>query len=143
MTGPGVVVAGVDGSPNGARALACAVDIARGAGVEVLAVHAVGLLAHLRPGAPPVPSAACHDELQRVFEEEWCAVVQAAGVPYRALLVEGEPVHALLAAAAQESAWMIVVGSRGHREFTAVRLGSTSFQLVMASDRPVVVVPPG
>jgi nucleotide-binding universal stress UspA family protein len=133
------VVAGVDGSPNGARALACAIDIARGAGAEVVAVHAVGLLAYLRPGAPPLPSASCHNELQRVFEHEWCAMLRTAGVPYRTLLVEGEPVHALLAVAAEESAWLIVVGSRGHREFAAVRLGSTSFQLVMASDRPVVV----
>ena len=47
------------------------------------------------------------------------------------------------ATAEEESAWMIVVGTRGHRRFAAVPLGSTSFKVVMASDRPVLVVPPG
>lgn len=51
-------------------------------------------------------------------------------------------VAVLLGVAAEEDARMIVVGSRGHREFAAVPLGSTSFQLVMGADRPVLVVPP-
>jgi nucleotide-binding universal stress UspA family protein len=139
MTRP--VVVGLDGSTNAAAALTVAIEVARGIGAEIVAVHAVGLLTHLGPGAPAVPSESCRDELAEVFENDWCAPLRASGISYRARLVAGDPVRALLSTAAEEDAGTIVVGTRGHREFAAVPLGSTSFQLVMGADRPVLVVP--
>jgi nucleotide-binding universal stress UspA family protein len=137
----GPVVVGLDGSANAAAALAAAIEIARGAGTEVVAVHAVGLLTHLRPGAPAVPSESCRDQLQDVFENDWCAPLRASGVPFRTRLTAGNPVDVLLKAADEEDACTIVVGTRGHRMSAAAPLGSTSFQLVMGADRPVLVVP--
>lgn len=136
------MVVGLDGSESAAAALTQAIEIARDAGAEVVAVHVIGLLTHLAPGAPAVPSESCGDALREAFETNWCAPLRAAGVAFRGRMIVGDPVRVLLGVAAEEDARMIVVGSRGHREFAAVPLGSTSFQLVMGADRPVLVVPP-
>ena len=136
------IVVGVDGSPNAGQAIERAVELASARGARVVAIHALGLLAHLRVGEPPVPIEECRDELQRLFEEEWCGPLRAAGVPYTAELVAGDSVGALISAAEREDAWVVVVGMRGHRPYGAGPLGSTSLQLVLESRRPVLVVPP-
>lgn len=137
-----VIVAGIDGSANSTRALAMAIDIAAGVGAEVVAVHAVGLLSHLSPGAEPVISQSCRKELQQAFATEWCLPLALAGIPYRMVMADGDPVRLLLEQADAEDAWLIVLGSRGHRRLDLVPLGSTSHQLLMASRRPVLIVPP-
>ena len=50
---------------------------------------------------------------------------------------------ALLAAADEEDADLIVVGSRGLGGFPQLLLGSTSTQLAQHSSRPVTIVPSG
>lgn len=55
----------------------------------------------------------------------------------------GSPVPALLAAAKDLAADLIVVGRRGAGGFETLRLGSTAHQLAEHSDRPVAVVPSG
>jgi nucleotide-binding universal stress UspA family protein len=132
-------VVGVDGSPNGRAALDVAIGIAAAASARVVAVHAVGLLTHLRPGEPPVPSESCMDELRAVFEQEWCRPLTEAKIPFEARLEAGDPVGALMRVAG-DPADIVVVGSRGHRGLE-VALGSTAHQLVMSSTRPVLVVP--
>lgn len=141
-SGLGSVVVGVDGSPNAAEAIERAVELATASGARVIAVHAIGLLVQLHPGGPCVPVETCRDELQKVFEEEWCHRLQGRGVEYTAELVAGEAVGALLSVAGREDAWAIVVGMRGHRPFGTGPLGSTSLQLVFDSPWPVLVVPP-
>lgn len=136
------ILAGVDGSANSLRALGMAIEIAGGVGAEVVAVHAVGLLSHLAPGAEPVISQQHRKELALAFAEQWCLPLALAGIPYRTLLVDGDPVRVILDQAEQDDAWIIVVGTRGHRLTDVVPLGSTSHQLLMASSRPVLVIPP-
>lgn len=141
MTGIKRLVVGVDGSVDSARALHQAVVLAECFGAEVVAVHAVGLLAHLGAG-PPVPSQSHIDELRSTFESEWCAPLKDSGVPHRMLLLDGPPALKLLEAADSERADMIVVGSRGSGASSGLRLGSTSHQVVEDSRCPVLVVPP-
>jgi nucleotide-binding universal stress UspA family protein len=135
------IVVGVDGSDNSRRALGWAVLLAQGFAAELVAVHAVGLLAHLGEG-PPVPSHSHLEELRQVFELEWCAPLQSSDVAHRMVLLDGPPVPVLLGAAEREEADMIVVGSRGVGGFPELLLGSTSHQVAEHADHPVLVVPP-
>lgn len=134
------VLVGVDGSANARRALEWAIELAAPTGAEVAVVHAAGLLTRFGDG-PLVPAHAHMTELQERLEREWCAPLALAGVPYRAILADGAPVLALLAAAEREQADVIVVGSRGEGGFAELRLGSTSQQLAEHADRPVLIVP--
>jgi nucleotide-binding universal stress UspA family protein len=77
-----------------------------------------------------------------LLEHEWCRPLASARVPYRVLVVDGEPVHALMAAAREQSADLIAVGRRGAGGSPGLLIGSTSQQLVHQAVCPVVVVPP-
>jgi nucleotide-binding universal stress UspA family protein len=136
------VLVGVDESPNAARALEWAVALARGLGAEVVAVHALGLLTHLGAGAP-VPAEGHAEEVRKRMDEEWCAPLRRSGVPWRSLLVGGDPVGVLQRAAEEEDAGLVVVGRRGAGNRPGLFLGSTSHQLAEACSRPVVIVPAG
>ena len=138
MSAPRRIVVGVDGSACARRALEWAVDVAEAVGAEVIAVHALGLLTHL-PG-PAVASAGHHREVQLAFDD-WCAPLRDSAVAHRRLLVEGNPVIGLLAAAVEHGVDLVVVGSRGTGGFPGLQLGSSSLQLVQHSPTPVVVIP--
>jgi len=136
---PGRFVVGVDGSECSRRALDWAVDVAQALGSEVVAVHALGLLTHL--AGVEVPSQSHREEVRTAFENQWCAPLRASTVSQICLLVDGNPVTALLTAADEYRADAIVVGSRGNGGFPGLQLGSTSHQLVQHSDKPVVIIP--
>ncbi len=128
------IVVGVDGSADSRRAVEWAGDLAEENGARVVAVHAVGLLEHERgdPGGSHL--------LPQL--EVWTAPLdrlEASQVERR--LVAGEPVDALLAAAADCAADLVVVGTRGAGAHGAMRLGSTSVRLAEGSACPVVIVP--
>lgn len=135
------ILVGVDGSENSLRAVTWAAELARLADAEVVAVHAVGLLDHRDPDHP-APARAHRDEIRARFERDWCRPLDEAGVRSQRLLRDGSPVTALLAAAADEHADLIVVGSRGLGGFPELLLGSTSTQVAQHAPCPVVIVPP-
>lgn len=135
------ILVGVDGSEHSERAIEWAIALASSYGAEVVAVHAVGLLAHLGDG-PPVASHPHLGELHRLFETQWCAPLDGAAVANRRLCVDGPAALALLTAADHEEADLIIVGSRGAGGFRELLLGSTSLQVAEHSRRPVLIVPP-
>ena len=134
------IVVGVDGSDNAGRALDWAITLGRPQDAEIVAVHAVGLLAHLDSG-PAVPAQSHLDELHLVFETRWCAPLANCGLAHRMRCVDGTPVVALLETAEREDADMVVVGRRGAGGFPALLLGSTSHQLAQHCTRPLLIVP--
>jgi nucleotide-binding universal stress UspA family protein len=135
------VLVGVDGSDNSRRALVWAILFAQRFHAELVAVHAVGLLSDLGAG-PAVPSHSHLDELRLKFERDWCAPLRDSAVAHRLLLRDGPPVPVLVGIADDESADLIVVGSRGVGGFAELLLGSTSHHVVERANRPVLVVPP-
>jgi nucleotide-binding universal stress UspA family protein len=139
MTVADRILVAVDGTEGSARAVRFVAGLAPRLGAEVLAVHAIGLLAHLG-GAEAVPAQSHHDELHALLET-WAAPLSDAGVAVRCLLVEGNPVQALLTCATDEHVDVIVVGKRATASVPGLQLGSTSQQLVQHSGIPVVVVP--
>lgn len=134
------IVVGVDGSSNSRAALEWAIALARPLSAEVVAVHAVGLLAHLGSG-PPVPAQTHLEELRSVFETEWCAALTRSGIRHRMCCVDGAPATALLEAVQREDADLAVVGRRGSGGFTELIMGGTSHQLAERCPCLLLVVP--
>src|SRR5262245_21255199 len=102
------ILVGVDGSDNGKHALEWAMLLARQCQAELIAVHAIGLLAHLGEGRA-VPSHSRLEELRQAFESEWCAPLPDSGITYRLDFVDGAPVQVLLSVAEIEAVDVIVV----------------------------------
>jgi nucleotide-binding universal stress UspA family protein len=138
------IVVGVDGSPNSRAAVEWAAGMAAATNAEVVAVHAIGLLERLHDEHDEaVPTQPHREEIGQLFETVWCAPLDRAGVRSRRLVRDGSPVGALLAAAEEENADLIVVGSRGLGGYPELLLGSTSTQVAQHASRPVTIVPAG
>ncbi len=141
------IVVGLDGSEPGAAALSWAVHLARIAGAHVTAVHAFDVPPLAYPPdvtvATPVLFLELHEDLQRALEEEWCAPLREAGIPYDAVLEDGRPSTVLAEVADRVDAGLIVVGRRGRRGTAELLLGSVSHELTHHSRRPLTIVPHG
>ncbi|MFN3215793.1 MAG: universal stress protein [Acidimicrobiales bacterium] len=71
------------------------------------------------------------------------AELASAGIDFHALALRGSNVaDALLQAAADERADLVVVGTRGLGGFTGLRIGGVALKVLHRTDRPVVLVPP-
>jgi nucleotide-binding universal stress UspA family protein len=127
------IVVGIDGSDDGQRALAWAVEEARKRDAVLEVVHAWELSAS--DTMSPDPAWAASTVLTRSLSE-----IDADGVEVRPRLIEGRPVPSLVRAAADAD--LLVVGSRGRSGIAAVILGSVSSACVHYASCPVVVVPP-
>lgn len=137
----GPIVVGVDGSRNARRAMHVACRLANATGVEVIAVHALGMLTTI--GDRKVPSADHRDEIEAHLRDDWCAVLtDGLGDRWRPLLVDGNPAEVLLHTAADHDASFVVVGARGIGGHPDLMLGSTSHQVIHHATCPAVVVPP-
>ncbi len=143
-TGP--VVVGVDGSANSRAAVAVAFEIAASRDAELVALHAWhddmtfdvderGLI-----GADVGDDALLQIERALVSEELAGHAERYPDVVVRPAVRKGDAGAELLDLAADAS--LLVVGSRGRGGFKGALLGSTSQELILHADAPVVVVRP-
>ena len=146
------LVLGYDGSDCAQRALRHAATLAgQMTGASVLVVYAfefsVGYVPTGMTDSPLMMSAEFDDHVQLVrgFGEQQVKAAKdeltKAGVTATTLVAEGRPVEALLDAAKENDAKMIVVGSHGEGAMSAAFLGSTALKLLHHSEIPVLVVP--
>jgi nucleotide-binding universal stress UspA family protein len=146
LPGPKVVVA-VDGSAGSRAALQFAVADAARRGVPVEAVTVYRWPDYLMDFE--VMGTADTERMRARLRRDAEATVRglvdevtgAATGPVPEIsvrAVHGSPAHALIQAS--QGADLLVVGSRGHGEFSSVLLGSTSMQLAMHATCPVTVV---
>jgi nucleotide-binding universal stress UspA family protein len=133
------IVVGVDGSGTSREALRWALGLGEAFAGEVVAIHAVGLLEELHDR--DLGPEAWRVNLRRLVENTWCTQASRSACAHRVELRDGSPVEVLLAAAEQERAALLVVGSRGVGANPALALGSTSLRVVQAASVPVLVVP--
>jgi nucleotide-binding universal stress UspA family protein len=139
------IIVGVDGSTSSARAVEwCAVH-ARALDAEVVAVFSIDLPVYGASGFGylpiPTPAEPDREELHDVMQREWCAPLSKASVPFRAVVMDGSAAPAIIALAEKEGADLVVTGRRGRGGFTELLLGSTSHQLSLHLNRPLVIVP--
>lgn len=134
------VVLGYDESPGADSALTAALDLARRFGEELVLVYGV---------APPggmgeewTAHEAAVTELARQATGHARERAEAAGVPSRVMLVAAKPAEALVRAAEECDATVIVVGTSGESPLKGAVLGSTPHKLLQISTRPVLCVPP-
>jgi nucleotide-binding universal stress UspA family protein len=134
---PGPVVAGYDGSEHSLRAARHAAALAARMRRELVLLHVTDE-ARLRPD-------------QELADELYAAGVRGLGdepgrpaldLKVRLAVTEGEPARALAAYAREESAALLVVGTRGRNVLSSALLGSVSAGLVPEAGRPVALVAP-
>ncbi len=134
------IVVGVDGSVDGKRALAWALDEAEHHGMTLLLVNSVDLGIS---AADPYSGGYVLEQLQeagRAALEEAEGIAAARGVETERRLETGSPAYALVDAS--KGAALLVVGNRGHGGFRGLLLGSVSAACVHHAHCPVVVVRP-
>ena len=136
------IVVGVDGSEGAAKALALTAELAAATGAEVVAVHAFEPLALVGKIEPPLDFVKIKHDTEELLRSEWCEPLSQAGVPFRAVVVEEDPVGALIDTAKAENGDLIVVGTRGIGGVRGVVLGSVANKLPHKAHVPVVIVPP-
>ncbi|MEW6475501.1 MAG: universal stress protein [Actinomycetota bacterium] len=143
------VLVGLDDSAAAATAARWAAEAVRETGGEVVAVHCLdtsvvrlAVESVIRGlGVPPTDILNWKQEIRDLLEADWAQPLRDAGVPYRTLLVEGDPVHALLDTARDLDVDLIVVGHQGGTTFLHRLFGHVSDELLDHASRPVVVVP--
>jgi nucleotide-binding universal stress UspA family protein len=138
------VVVGYDGTPGAEHALAWALREARGRGTGVELVYALSQPAYA-PAAFVVPGTvvwADYMAMQAVHDMLTAAVAKAAvdypDVPVTAVTERGAAVPVLRDHSA--GAALLVVGSRGHRAFAGLLLGSVAEAVSAHASSSVVVV---
>jgi len=137
---PTRIVAGVDGSPGGRRALAWAADEARRRDVPLDVVRAWhASYPALGPAEGYLVECDAAEEVARHGVEQAVAGLDRSRVTARA--VEGRAGPALLATAADAGADLIVLGTRGHGTVAAALVGSVTRYVAHHATVPLVVVP--
>jgi nucleotide-binding universal stress UspA family protein len=141
----------VDGSADGASALAFALALARPAGASLAALYVSrpsGLFRRKRVPAKPLEEFSEWQEDEG--DEAQLALLpsrvwgKSAGVRVDALAARGDVAQEILGAAVAQSAELIVMGSHGKSAGSGGRLlGSVARAVFTASPVPTVVVPPG
>ena len=134
------IVLGIDGAEDSLWPVGFCGLLAQRLRAEVVAVNA------FRPPVEWVPEnapASWHTETMRLLEGRWTDPLRQVGVRVRGRIEENNhAAEALLAAAEDEDAELIVVGTRSLSGWRMLRLGGVTMQLLHHSDRAVVIVPP-
>ncbi|AOT04824.1 universal stress protein [Arthrobacter sp. U41] len=147
VTGSFVIVVGFDGSESSQNALAWAVDEAKQRGGQIRLVTAWSkppLAWYPAVLETAVGEIVAEDSPQQIAESLLAAALKTAeaeGVAATGQVVHNDSAASALLDAAR-GADLVVVGSRGHGGFPALRLGSVSAQVVSHAPCPVLVVRP-
>jgi nucleotide-binding universal stress UspA family protein len=139
------ILVAVDGSTHAERALAEAIDIARGSDGSLTLVTVVPELSAWALGggfAPAVDYQAIHDDLEREYRRmlDDAQAKVPPEISSRAILLDGRPGSAIVDEAKSGGHDLVVMGSRGRGELRSMVLGSVSQEVLHASPVPVLLV---
>ena len=143
------IVCGIDGSPDSQAALVYATDLADRLDARLVLAHVVEPAPSLHPTTGPfrgatAPFFATTVEREAEGERLLGEIAESTGVGHaEQRVVTGLPAEGLADLADDESAQLIVVGSRGRGPLRSALLGSVSTSLIGLARCPVLVVPPG
>lgn len=133
------LVVGYDGGASSRNALEAAITLATDLREPLVVVTGVG------PGTSVGEEYRATEEavVEALAPDAYAAVgrAQAAGVAAEALLVDANPVEALLTSVELKSARMIIVGYGSSGRIRAALLGAVAPRMLEESHIPVLVVP--
>lgn len=133
----------VDFSPNSARALDTAIELAQRFGAELHVLHAyeipVGPAMAYGISFPQELGDEVRDAAARRLAKAW-QKVEAAGVKGETHLTQATAAEAIAETAKQLSADLIVMGTRGLSGFKHVLLGSVAERVLRLAPCPVLTV---
>lgn len=138
MTAPiTTILAGTDGSPAAQAALRWAGDLSAACGATLHVAYAWW------PDQSELPPSLAEREKRRAETrlDGWCGPLREAGVPYKALAVEGDPRRVLLEEAERLDTDLVVIGRRDREGSLGLGLGPVTHDLVHGAHIPVAVVP--
>ncbi len=150
------VIAAIDGSPLSRPVGRVAVKLASGLKWDLIIIYVVSShvlsgtrATYVRASVPeegtptyfPVTDKALHEELREssIIAEEISRLAEEKGVKSKFIIIEGEPVSALLQEA-DKYGGILVIGYRG-RHFRESGLGSVAKGLLEKAKVPVIIVP--
>jgi nucleotide-binding universal stress UspA family protein len=140
------ITVAIDGSPYGAAALDCAIDLAKHYTSQLVILTVAPIIPVYVPSNEPyVPAALPEGEMPRYREIVEAAVKQAEGAGVSAvtgLCEEGVVVDEILSHLEHHPTDLLVVGSRGRSAARRILLGSVSTAMVTHATCPVLVVRP-
>ena len=134
------IMVGADGSPGSRRAIEWATGRARELGSEVVAVLVVRPFGEFVMEMPPLPGNVLQSR-RDALTNRWCKPLRDAGVKYRTLVMEDDPVRGLLEAADREHADLLVLGAHDHSSVVHRVMGSVTYAVAHRAECPVVIVP--
>jgi len=131
------IVVGIDGSEQSRRALARAASMAPSQ--ELVIVAAVPFAALATRGPSPVVDPLEEEERSKLLEEA-VGLTGPHAFKTRALEVHGDPAEAIVAAAKETGADLIVIGKHGRHGALSALMGSTAEHVVRHAPCDVLVV---
>lgn len=144
----GRILLATDGSDTALKATRWAVELAKTYGAKVTVLHVVHIPAALA-GSTVLPGGATDVAVvTRLMEQAAEGVLtvttpllEEAGVEYDTRIEYGHAAETIVKVAEEESADLIVMGSRGLSNASALLLGSVSHRVLHAiHDKPVLIV---
>lgn len=135
----GIILVGVDFEEASRKAIAVAKEIAGPLGAEIALVHVYAVPVYTYPGLEPTLLPGFQPQVVNAAKRALEELSSSVGAP-RAMLREGDPAQAVLAAADELDARMIVVGTHGRRGLTHLLLGSVAEKIVRSAKVPVLTV---
>ncbi|KYF75829.1 universal stress protein [Sorangium sp. So ce388] len=137
--GANVILVPVDFEEASLKAVGLAKDLGAKLGREVVLLHVYQLPVYTYPGLEPALMPGFHAEVSAAASRAVQQLsAQTGGL--RALLRDGDPATEILAAAEEQQAAMIVMGTHGRRGLTHLFLGSVAEQVIRKSSVPVLTV---
>ncbi len=139
----GCLVCGVDDSRGARGAVRVAVKLSEQLGLPLVLLHVAELTRSVHARGLPYGHGELHEEELREARRVLTEVAQEYELQGRAepLVRIGDPADHLADVAREQSAALLVVGSRGRGSLTSALLGSVSARLAAQAPCPVVVVP--
>jgi nucleotide-binding universal stress UspA family protein len=141
------ILCAVDFSKPSAAALRVSGGLAKAFNAEVIVLHAQRL------DAPDYFTVAQINALKaqlrrslraaRKYTEEFAAGYLPAGIEYSTLVVEADPVEAILRTLKKSKAGLLAMGTHGRTGLARLRLGSVAESVLRQAARPVLTVGPG
>lgn len=137
------ILAAVDFSPHSAPVIDAAVTFARQFGAKVRLVHAYDIpIPLVSPYEVAIPEPYL-EETRRIAAEKLAALVDrvaAEGVAVDSLLTEVPAAAAIVRAAEESKADLLVIGTHGHTGLKHLLLGSVAERTVRLAPCPVLTV---